>query len=220
MDYFSYNSLFSSYAKILSILYPEKSKRNRVRLIDIGCQHGTYSFDFARMGFNVTGLEVRDCNYNVCIKNMSKHAGNNISFIKDDCWNIQKYGTFDIIFCSGLLYHLDRPIEYLKILSDVCDKLLILNTHFVLKDKVGKHYTGDIVINEGVYGRWFEEVTSNSQAAWSNDKSFWVVKEDLIGSLRKVGFDTVLEQFDGYDKQYLHEEYTKEQRSTFIGIKI
>ena len=35
-----------------------------------------------------------------------------------------------MVFCCGLLYHLDKPKEFLDTLSAVTTKLLILQTHF------------------------------------------------------------------------------------------
>jgi len=225
--YHSYESLLSSYLKILNILYPDKSKRSSIRIIDLGCQYGDYSFDFARQGFNVLGLEVREINYNVC-KERLKCADGIIDFVQDDCWNIEKYGTFDVIFCSGLLYHLDKPSKYLELMSKVCKKVLILNTHFSMLQKKGKHVGPVSTNNEHLPGTWYKEFDPGTSfkdrevsnlSSWENDNSFWIQKEFLIQKIRDIGFDTVLEQYDGYTRDYIVEDYDNEQRSTFIGIK-
>jgi hypothetical protein len=54
----------------------------------------------------------------------------NLEFVRDDVWNIAAHGTFDAMFCCGLFYHLDRPREFLNLLSQVTKRLLILQTHF------------------------------------------------------------------------------------------
>src|SRR5260370_33262590 len=54
----------------------------------------------------------------------------NLEFVRDDVWNIAAHGTFDAVFCCGLFYHLDKPREFLDLLSRVTKRLLILQTHF------------------------------------------------------------------------------------------
>ena len=91
------------------------------------------------MGFQVLGIEVREANIAAC--NYVKANTNlpNLEFIKDDARNIAKYGVFDVVFCSGLLYHLDKPKEFLNTLSAVTTKLLILQTHFSTDTKNKEH---------------------------------------------------------------------------------
>ena len=104
--------------------------KNHYRLADLGCLEGGFAVEFARMGFQVLGIEVREANMAAC--NYVKANTNlpNLEFIKDDARNIAKYGVFDVVFCCGLLYHLDKPKEFLNTLSAVTTKLLILQTHF------------------------------------------------------------------------------------------
>jgi hypothetical protein len=104
--------------------------KNHYRLADLGCLEGGFAVEFARMGFQVLGIEVREANIAAC--NYVKANTNlpNLEFIKDDARNIAKYGVFDVVFCKGLLYHLDKPKEFLNTLSAVTTKLLILQTHF------------------------------------------------------------------------------------------
>jgi len=99
------------------------------RIADLGCLEGGYTVEFARMGFEALGIEVRRSNFAACEYVRAHLHLPNLHFARDDVWNIEKYGTFDAIFCSGLLYHLDRPIEFIKLISGLCRRLIILNTH-------------------------------------------------------------------------------------------
>src|SRR5581483_174674 len=38
------------------------------------------------------------------------------------------FGSFDIVFCYGLLYHLENPVAALRNMADVCDGFLLLET--------------------------------------------------------------------------------------------
>ncbi len=122
------NPWFVSARRILNTVFPGDKKH--LRLADLGCLEGGYAVEFARMGFQVLGIEVRDVNIAACNYVKSKTNLPNLEFAKDDAWNIAEYGTFDVLFCCGLLYHLDRPREFLETISAATKKLVILQTHF------------------------------------------------------------------------------------------
>jgi len=119
---------FISARRILETVFP--GDKSHLRLADLGCLEGGYAVEFARMGFQVLGLEVRELNYVACRYVKANTDLPNLEFVKDNAWNIGKYGTFDAVFCCGLLYHLDKPKQFLQTLSTVTTRLLILQTHF------------------------------------------------------------------------------------------
>jgi SAM-dependent methyltransferase len=139
------------------------------------------------MGFQVLGIEVREANIAACNYVKSKINLPNLEFVKDNALNIARHGIFDVVFCCGLLYHLDRPKNFLETLSAVTTKLMILQTHFstnainirsrlptllqkiLAKVKVKNRQTDKFILsqfsaNEGLVGRWYTE--------FPNDKLF------------------------------------------------
>jgi ubiquinone/menaquinone biosynthesis C-methylase UbiE len=270
------NESFVSARRLLDMVFP--GDKNHYRLADLGCLEGGFAVEFARMGFQVLGIEVRDANIAAC--NYVKANTNlpNLEFVKDDARNIAKYGVFDVVFCSGLLYHLDKPKEFLETLSAVTTKLLILQTHFStdtktknkehrwfgiarrllarvkrnilafgmvpkLLAKVKRHNPApaarfrefnlsELTENERLRGRWYTEFAddeafskrdSSKWASWDNRRSFWIQREYLLQAIYDVGFDVVLEQFDGLGpniaESTLSGFYKAETYGAFIGIK-
>ena len=216
-----------------NIVFP--GDKSRFRIVDLGCLEGGYSVEFARMGFQVLGVEVRDSNMEACRFVKERTNLPNLEFVQDNAWNVAKYGVFDAVFCCGLLYHLDRPKQFLQLLSTVTKKLLIVQTHFATQKLESVHsLSQDIVENEGISGRWYVEFQDEKTfskrgenkyrwASWDNRKSFWIQREYLLQTIGLVGFDTVMEQFDwlGPDiaDAILTGGYRTEARGTFIGIK-
>ncbi|WP_156946826.1 class I SAM-dependent methyltransferase, partial [Ectothiorhodospira haloalkaliphila] len=99
--------------RILETAFP--GKKDHLRIADVGCLEGGYAVEFARMGFQVLGIEVRQSNIDACNYVKSKVNLPNLMFVKNNAWNIAEYGEFDAIFCCGLLYHIDNPRQYLKL---------------------------------------------------------------------------------------------------------
>jgi len=110
--------------------YFRESERSNIKIVDLGCLEGGYSVEFARNGYNVLGIEVRDLNIQKCQYISNKLNLPNLKFVKDDVRNIEKYGKFDVAFCCGLLYHLDLPVSFLNIMGQQTSTMLILNTHY------------------------------------------------------------------------------------------
>jgi SAM-dependent methyltransferase len=186
-------------------------------------------------------LEVRSSNIAACHYVKANTNLPNLQFAQDDAWNIGEHGTFDAVFCCGLLYHLDRPRQFLRMLSGVTRRLLFLQTHFAVDDTVGAGRPGGSVDkfdlsplteNESLRGRWYTEFPHDPTdderdkakwSSWSNCRSFWILREDLLQTIQDVGFDLVLEQFDslgqGIAEAMTGGYYERERRGTFIGIK-
>lgn len=43
--------------------------------------------------------------------------------------SLEQLGRFDVVFCYGLLYHLENPIRALRNMFEICDDLLLIETH-------------------------------------------------------------------------------------------
>jgi SAM-dependent methyltransferase len=119
---------FLAAKRILDATFP--GDKRQLRIADLGCLEGGYTVEFARLGLQALGLDVRELNIDACRYVQSRVNLPNLEFVRDDAWNIASYGTFDAIFCCGLFYHLDKPREFLNLLSQVTKRLLILQTHF------------------------------------------------------------------------------------------
>lgn len=253
---------FISSRGILETVFP--GDKSQVRLADVGCLEGGYAVEFARMGFRVLGIEVRELNIAACNYVKSKTDLPNLQFVQDNALNIARHGVFDAVFCSGLLYHLDRPKQYLETLSSVTRKLLILQTHFSLIEPGAVELSYHLPMkvrnvllrsrnvlarlrrtaepvdfllsgrskNEGLAGRWLTEFSDDRSfsqresakwSSWDNRRSFWIQREHLLQSIRDVGFDLVMEQYDNLEpniaESLLGGSYRANLRGTFLGIK-
>jgi SAM-dependent methyltransferase len=221
---------FVAARRIIETVFP--GDKAGLRLVDLGCLEGGYTVEFARMGLQATGIEVREANFRACQYVRDKVDLPNLRFVKDDAWNVARHGPFDIVFCCGLFYHLDRPKAFLDVLSQAASKLLILQTHFAPMAPTDRFPLSPLTEHEGVPGRWCLEYADDEAFArreehrwtsWDNKQSFWIRREFLLDAIRDAGFDVVLEQFDGLYPtiagNMLDGEYRIDSRGTFIGIK-
>lgn len=120
---------FRAACRTLDVVFKSKPK-GEIRLVDLGCLEGGHSVEFARLGYNVLGIEKRKMNFEKCLYVAEHCHVPNLKFALDDVRNIQHYGNFDVAFCSGILYHLDDPVAFLKNLGRVTKQVIIINTHY------------------------------------------------------------------------------------------
>jgi len=95
-----------------------------LRVLDLACAHGYYSFEMARLGAQVLGIEGRESWLENARRTKQEASIPNVEFVQDDVRNLskEKYGEFDIVLCLGILYHLDAPdvFEFLGRVFEVC----------------------------------------------------------------------------------------------------
>jgi hypothetical protein len=105
-------------------------------MLDCGCNAGAHLFGAANIGiksgfgFDVRELWINQANW--LKNNITIHRTDHLKFKVMNIYDIPKnnIGKFDITMYSGLFYHVEDPFLSLKILSDVTDELLIINTMF------------------------------------------------------------------------------------------
>jgi hypothetical protein len=120
-------------------------------------------------------------------------------------------------------------MEYIKVLSEISDKAVILNTHFATDRKSRQFNLGGLCVHEGIQGRWYGEFKSletfdrenTKWASWDNPQSFWIKHEYIPQALRESGFDLVFEQFDVIRDPIAAKLGSRERnRGMFVGVKV
>lgn len=172
-----------------------------LRVADLGCLEGAFAIEMALHGAEVLGLEGRDTNVSRARFAAEALSLNRCVFVQDDVRNftVERYGTFDVVLCLGLLYHLDARsmFEVLESIHGCTTRALVLDTHVSLRGGVtyrrdGKTYEGHL------YEEHRSEDTTDQRAAreWAsldNPESFWPTRAALYDALAAVGYSSVLE---------------------------
>jgi SAM-dependent methyltransferase len=221
-DPFESHPWFLAAARCLRAIYP--AGFGGLRIADPGCLEGGYAVEFARMGFGeVIGIEARESNLAKCRAVKAAVDLPALRFVCDDARNLEHYGPFDAVLCSGLLYHFDEPRAFLNMFGRATKRVAIINTHFATEaPQAEKFALSQMTENEGLPGRWYGE----SDGAWAshgNPRSFWIRREHLIQAIHDSGFPMVFEQFDMQGDDIVGSMdsgfYKTDSRSLFVGVK-
>src|SRR4051812_23973900 len=93
------------------------------RLLDIGPWDGYFTFEMERRGAEVTAIDYVDLD---TFRALHEAYQSSARYLRMDVSELspERVGTFDIVLCLGVLYHLRYPIEGLEkicaITRDVC----------------------------------------------------------------------------------------------------
>lgn len=157
---------------------------------DLGCLDGGYAAEFARAGYEAEGIEAREVNIERARVLQAQLALPNLRFAHAD---VRQYlrsieilgGRYDAVFCCGLLYHLDKPAEFLQLVGRLTP-LLILNTHYSAQPDAE---------NEGYEGHWYNDNLGDRWSSYGNERSFWPTEDALLAMIGAAGF-TKVERLD------------------------
>jgi 2-polyprenyl-3-methyl-5-hydroxy-6-metoxy-1,4-benzoquinol methylase len=191
------------------------------RMLDLASLEGLFTIEFARMGAETIGLEIRDANLAKARFAQSVIGLTNCRFVKGDVRKIPKeFGNFDTIICAGILYHLDFPdcVIFLRDIAERSTDLIIIDSHLAY-DRINppvyslsKMQTYEF---EGrkLRGRKYlehaaqtapEEKVRNLWASIDNDYALWIDERDVISMMRDAGFVLSIKRFPNpeYEKNY------------------
>ena len=176
---------------------------SQIRVLDLACLEGQYAIEFARQGAKAVGIEGREASVEKA--RFARHALNldNVEFFQDDIRNLskEKYGTFDVVLCLGVLYHLDAPdvFRLVEQIYEVCTHFAVFDTHFSVVNQKrwmykGQEFCGRSVVEHDPESSKDERL-EDLWASIDNLNAVWPTFNSLLNVLNFVGFTSVYQCF-------------------------
>jgi tRNA (mo5U34)-methyltransferase len=100
------------------------------RALDVGCNAGFYSFELAKRGAEVLGVDV-DAHYLEQARWAAEQLGlrDRVRFEQLPVYELaRRPERFDLVLFMGVLYHLRHPLLALDALAEKAERLLVLQT--------------------------------------------------------------------------------------------
>ncbi len=197
------------------------------RVLDLGCLDGQFSIEFALQGAEVIGVDAREANIvkaEYCRKVLNL---NRLRFLHADVRDLsaQSLGEFDVILCSGLLYHLpaNDAAELLSTMYQMTRHLVLIDTHISLLGdatvQIDESVCHGHIAREHAEGSTDEQKRSRTWASADNNESFWFSRSSLINLLANNGFSSVYECFNPPHLNFGRPGLESNDRCTFVAIK-
>ena len=197
------------------------------RVLDLGCLDGIFSIEFALQGAEVVGIDARS----TCV-GRARFAGealglDNLEFVEADVRDLsaRRFGHFDLIVCSGILYHLDfeDACRLTDVMFELTRRLVIIDTCFSLKSNhsetyLGRDYHGS-THREHSAAATEADKKSNEWASFPNSESFWFTRPSLVNRLSHAGFSSICEAFNPPVWRHSGPAVRRQERCTLVAQK-
>lgn len=183
------------------------------RILEIGPLEGGHSTMLERAGAaEVVAVEANTRSFLKCLCVKEVFGLRAVRFHLGDCMAFMERdpGGWDMVFASGILYHMQDPMHFLALLPKMAPKLLLW-THFyderivrgtpALAHKFGPLQRGT---RDG-HGFEFVEQSYKEALQWSGfcggsaTTSLWLTRETILGFLRHLGYGRIEVSFETPD---------------------
>ena len=172
-----------------------------LRILDLACEGGIYGIELARLGAEVVGVEGRDVHVQRARFAADELGLDRYSIEQGDVRDVtaDTHGSFDVVLCLGILYHLDTPdvFDFVHAIAGMCSEVLVLDTSLSLvaqekRTHAGREYWGRLYTEHRPRASE-EERVAKLRASLDNPDSFWLTRPSLYNLLADAGFTSVLE---------------------------
>ncbi len=169
---------------------------DQCRVLDLACLEGHYGIEFALHGAQAVCVEIREANLAKAAYAINALGLSNCELVQDDVRNLDvaTYGRFDVIICSGILYHLraEDAARLVRQMADCCTRLCIVDTYIAVRETahatVGGALMGGVVYREHDPGDTAAMKMRDLWASIDNDSSFWFTTNALVTLFAQAGF--------------------------------
>lgn len=198
-----YQNLNSSRAVLLTQLLSKFREQIDLRTaLDVGCGLGYFSEYLHSLGFQVTSVDGREENI---VEARRRHPG--VVFVTQNAEDlpVERMGTFDLVLCFGLFYHLENPFRMIRSLQKLTGAILLLE--------------GMCVPSKQAVMYLLDEPTSHDQGF--DNVAFYPSESCLVKMLYRAGFPFVYE-LDRLpsDERYTSTALRKRLRTFIVASKV
>jgi SAM-dependent methyltransferase len=183
------------------------------RALDLGCNEGWFSHRLREWGADEgLGIDIRETNIRRA-RLICEHLGTpGLSFQRASVYDLdpEALGTFDVVLCLGLIYHLENPIGALRVAHGLSRGLCVVETQ-VARAPGGRYTWGTTGEYLDTDAAWLTRVESASDQEGTTLASIGGVvslipnEAALVEAMRTVGFSSVsiVDPPEGGNPQYI-----------------
>lgn len=184
-------------------------------ILELGPLEGGHSYMFQkRDAQKVVSIEANTRAYLKCLCIKEILGLDRVEFRLGDFMSFlgESDARYDMVFASGVLYHMEEPVELIKLMSGVSDRVFLW-THYYDAGILGKRKELAHKFNKlqtfDCDGISYEYVTQSYKDAlkWSGfcggpkSVSKWLTRESIIKALSQYGLSEISISFDDKDHQ-------------------
>jgi SAM-dependent methyltransferase len=165
-----------------------------LRALDLGAGDGSIAAELALRGATVVAVEGREQNAAAIVATRERHgidAGRlavKVADVRSLDW--PALGEFDVIVCSGLLYHLELPAAaaLARAMRAACTRVTLVDTEVAWGPVEQRNGYAGLAFREHAPGADPASRATSRLASLDNEHSFWLTRASLHALLHDAGF--------------------------------
>jgi tRNA (mo5U34)-methyltransferase len=190
------------------------------RVLDIACNCGGFAVEAVKAGADyVLGVDIVDRYLEQADFIRTALEYDNLEFRNVDVYDLTKesVGTFDVVLCFGILYHLEDPIRGMKAMADLASHSMLVDTNLMWTKYVSRWLRNRPLWRMEVVG--VGKAKGETTNLWRQGRScqFAPSEKAVMDTLAFLGFDHV--DFLPPTEKDLEPRYYKRKRGTFLAVR-
>lgn len=190
--------------KTMTLLFPNPQGK---KALDVGCGTGTTAFTLAKLGFDVTGVDVSETAIEMG-RDLALQQDLKIQFLVNDILKIENsIDKFDLIYDSHCLHCIvfeeDRRLALSNLKKSLThDGIFILDTMVMPKEKINPAEDFETLRFDENFILWHKTEPSNDYGIIELNGQHWCAQrrvyppEKMIDEIKHAGFKIVSEQLE------------------------
>jgi tRNA (mo5U34)-methyltransferase len=168
--------------------------------LDIGCNAGFYSFELARRGAEVVGIDA-DEHYLRQARWARRRLGAPIAFRRQTVYDLARSDErFDLVLFMGVLYHLRHPLLALDLVAGMAERLVVLQTLTIPPSAAAKRTTpADVAFDERerLAGPGWPKAAFVEHSFAGDPTNWWIPEAAVVDAMaRSAGLEIVARPAD------------------------
>lgn len=197
------------------VVRPYLNRGERSRAIDIACHEGWFAHRLVEWGASeVVAVDIRDVNVRRAemFRDYCGIDAERLRVREGDVYELDtdELGRFDVVLLLGLIYHLENPIEAIRVARRLCGGVCIVETQLTRQRKPVKVGTGVHGVFESEAANWAaryeppHEQETQPLASFGGIISLIPNEAAVIQAMQVAGFSRVerLQPSKDHNKQY------------------
>jgi Protein of unknown function (DUF1698) len=170
-----------------------------MHVCELGPMEGMHTYQLSNLGAeSIIAVEANTQAYLRCLvlKEILQHKGH---FLLGDALKFLQTNTarYDMIFCSGILYHMSNPYELIKAMAERTDRVFLWTHYFDPDFPKGPNCKPKSVDCDGIQLTFYEhayDVDISTQPFWGGNHATasWLSKETIEKLFSHFGFSLTI----------------------------
>jgi SAM-dependent methyltransferase len=176
-------------------------------VLELGPLEGGHTYQLERLGArSITAVEASVEAYLKCLVVKETLSLQRSRYLLGDVVEFltRNQRSFDIVFCSGILYHMADPLLLIREIARVSDKCFVW-THYYDRDNHRlEHHPREHAIDGFSATYWSHVYGDKASAFWggNQESAAWLERDTLFAAFRHFGFTEIVDLRD--DKTFIN----------------